>query len=441
MESFMNNNFLLDNDISVRLFHDYAKDMPIYDYHCHLNPQEIYQNQPFKNITQLWLAGDHYKWRLMRQNGVDEKYITGDADDYEKFEKFVQCVQYAIGNPMYHWCHLELRRYFNVYDVLCEENTKLIWDKCSAVTFRPKQLMEMSNVKAVCTTDDPFDSLEYHAKLRDYEIKVLPTFRPDKLVNIDKAGFSEYISKCNVKTLDDLEKFIENRILHFSKTGCKFADHGLDYVPFGVGDAKAVFSAALMGEKLSREQIDCYKTHVLLHCAKLYKKHGIIMQIHFGALRNTNTAMFEKLGADTGFDSINDYRCAENLAHLIDKMGQNPKIILYTLNPCDNYVLAAMTGNFRNVMFGSAWWFNDQADGMTEQMKSLANLGALNKFLGMLTDSRSFLSYPRHEYFRRILCSILGNLVKGGQFPENYEILGKIVKDICYNNIVDFTEN
>lgn len=441
MKNFMDENFLLDNDVSVRLFHNYAKDMPIYDYHCHLNPEEIYKNEPFKNITQMWLNGDHYKWRLMRQNGIDEKYITGGADDYEKFEKFVQCVQYAIGNPIYHWCHLELRRYFNIYDVLCEENIKLIWDKCSKAIFSPQHLMQISNVKTICTTDDPLDSLEYHVKLNNFTIRILPTFRPDKLINIDKEGFLEYISRCKVKTLEELEGFIEKRLLYFCKIGCKFADHGLDYIPFEKGDAKSAFAAALSGEKLSSSQIDCYKTHILLHCAKLYKKYGVIMQLHFGALRNTNAVMLKRMGADTGFDSINDFRCAENLARLIDEMGQNPKIILYSLNPCDNYVLATMTGNFRNVLFGSAWWFNDQLDGMTEQMRALANLGALNKFLGMLTDSRSFLSYPRHEYFRRILCSILGSFVNNGQFPENYKILGKIVKDICYNNVLEFTEN
>lgn len=439
-EKFMDENFLLDNEVSIKLFHDFAKDMPIYDYHCHLNPQEIVDNKPYENITQMWLKGDHYKWRLMRQNGVDEKYITGNADDYEKFEKFVQCVQFAIGNPIYHWCHLELRRYFNIYDVLCEENTRLIWDKCLAFNYTPQQFIEMSNVKTVCTTDDPLDSLEYHQRLKGFSVDVLPTFRPDKLINIDKPGFIEYIAKCGVKALDELEAIIENRISFFSSTGCRFADHGLDYIPFEKGDANAALKAALRGEALTQNQIDAYKTHVLLHCARIYKKHNIIMQLHFGALRNTNTAMFEKLGADSGFDSINDYRCAQNLAKLIDAMGDNPKIILYSLNPNDNYVLGTMTGNFRNVHFGTAWWFNDTLDGMTKQMKALASLGAINKFVGMLTDSRSFLSYPRHEYFRRLLCSIFGDWVISGLFPEDYNILKKIVQDICYNNILEFIE-
>lgn len=434
----MDENFLLNNDVAVKLFHDYAKKMPVYDYHCHLNPQEIYENKPYENITQMWLKGDHYKWRLMRQNGVDEKYITGDSSDYEKFEKFVECVQYAIGNPIYHWCHLELQRYFNIYDVLCEKNTKLIWDKCSEFNFTPKQLIEMSDVKVVCTTDDPLDSLEYHEKLKGFSTKVLPTFRPDKAVNIDKDGFTQYIEKCGVKSLSDLEAFIEEKVKFFSDNGCKISDHGLDYVPYTVGDAQKALEKALNGEGLTIEEIDAYKTHVVLYCANLYKKYDIVMQIHFGALRNNNKEMFEKLGADTGFDSINDCRAAHNLSRLVDNMNGNPKIILYSLNPNDNYSLATMTGNFRNIQFGSAWWFNDQIDGMTEQMKALANLGPLNRFVGMLTDSRSFLSYPRHEYFRRILCGIIGNWVNEGLFPENYDILGKIVSDISYNNAVEF---
>ncbi|NLB80792.1 MAG: glucuronate isomerase [Clostridiaceae bacterium] len=438
MKQFMDENFLLDNDISQRLYHDYAKKMPIYDYHCHLNPKEIFENKKFDNITRMWLAGDHYKWRLMRQNGVDEKYITGDATDYEKFEKFVQCVQYAAGNPIYHWCHLELRRYFDVFDILCEQNTKLIWDKCSKKTFTPQQLMKSSNVTTICTTDDPLDTLEYHGKLSDFTVEVLPTFRPDKLVNIHKPGFTEYIAKCNINTFTELKDFIKKRLMFFIDFGCKFSDHGLDYIPFELGDAEDAFRKALNNEKLTPKQINAYKTEILLYCAQLYKEHNIIMQLHFGALRDTNTAMHKKLGENTGFDSINDLHCAANLAALINEMNGNPKIILYSLNPSDNYTLATMTGNYRDVRFGSAWWFNDQIDGMTEQMKAHANLGPLNKFLGMLTDSRSFLSYPRHEYFRRILCSILGRWVNEGLFPKDYSILGKIVQDICYNNVIEF---
>lgn len=440
MKKFMDENFLLENDVSVKLYHGFAKDMPIYDYHCHLNPSEIYENKPFENITQMWLGGDHYKWRLMRQNGIDEKFITGNSSDYEKFEKFVECVQYAIGNPIYHWCHLELKRYFNVHEILCSENTRIIWDKCLKINYTPRQLIKMSNVHTICTTDDPTDSLEYHIKLKDFTTKILPTFRPDKLVNIDKQGFVQYIEKCNIKSLSDLEGFIEDRLKYFREIGCRISDHGLDYIPYEHGNAEAVFDAALKGEKLNSHQIDVYKTHLLLHCARLYKKYNIVMQLHFGALRNTNSGMFEKLGPDTGFDSINDCHLAYNLARLIDSMGDNPKIILYSLNPSDNYVIGTMTGNFKDIRFGSAWWFNDHIDGMEEQMRANANLGALNKFLGMLTDSRSFLSYPRHEYFRRILCSLLGNWVNEGSFPENYDILGKIVQDICFNNIAEFLE-
>ncbi|OQB16009.1 MAG: Uronate isomerase [Firmicutes bacterium ADurb.Bin193] len=439
MKKFLDENFLLNNEVSVKLYHDYAKKMPIYDYHCHLNPKEIYENRPYENITQMWLGGDHYKWRLMRQNGVDEKYITGDSTDYEKFEKFVECVQYAAGNPIYHWCHLELRRYFDCYDILCSQNTKLIWDKCEKFKYTPQQLMSMSDVKVACTTDDPLDTLEYHVKLKDFTTKILPTFRPDKLVNIDKAGFSEYLKKCGgLKTITEIEAFLEDRVKFFWENGCRISDHGLDYVPYVVGDAQAALTKALKGESLTSLEADAYKTHILLTCARLYKKYGIVMQIHYGALRNNNSVMFKKLGPDTGFDSIGDYPAAYNLSRLIDTMGDNPKIILYSLNPNDNWALATMTGNFRNVMFGSAWWFNDHIDGMTDQMKALANLAPLNKFVGMLTDSRSFLSYPRHEYFRRILCSILGDWTSNGMFPENYDILGKIVMDICYNNAVEF---
>ncbi|MDD3767042.1 MAG: glucuronate isomerase [Eubacteriales bacterium] len=445
MKKFMDENFLLNTNTAEVLYHRYAKDLPIYDYHCHLNPKEIYENKPYENITQMWLAGDHYKWRLMRQNGVDEKYITGDADDYEKFEKFVECVQYAAGNPIYHWCHLELQRYFGVYEVLTAENTKLIWDRCAQKKYTPQKLIEMSNVKLVCTTDDPLDTLEYHQKLKDSPTKILPTFRPDKIINIDKPGFLEYLNLCGgLKTLGEIEEFISDRLKFFYDNGCRISDHSLDYVPFEKGASpEAALEKALKGEPASKAEADSYKTHLLLHCAKLYKKYNITMQIHYGAMRNNNTHMFNRLGPDTGFDSIGESLSAHNLSRLIDSMSEdaensNPKIILYSLNPNDFYMLATMTGNFRNIQFGSAWWFNDQLDGMTSQMKALANLGALNKFVGMLTDSRSFLSYPRHEYFRRILCRILGEWADEGLFPADLSILGKIVSDICYYNAVDF---
>ena len=398
---FMDENFLLKNEVSQTLFHKYAKNMPIYDYHCHLNPKEIVENKPFKNITEMWLKGDHYKWRLMRDNGIDEYYITGDADDYEKFEKFVSCVSRAIGNPIYHWCHLELQRYFDCYDILKEENTKKIWDKCAEKTYTPKQLIEMSNVAVICTTDAPGDTLEYHKILKDYKgAKILPAFRP----NLNKEFY---------KDMENPKKWLVEQIEYFHENGCRISDHGLD-------------------------NFDEFSVDLLKFLAEEYAKKGWTMQLHIGAIRNNNKKMFEKLGPDTGFDSVNDISIAQHVSDILGSVENLPKTILYSLNNIHNSVIGTMTGNFRNVQQGSAWWFNDHYDGMREQMKSLANLGALNKFVGMLTDSRSFLSYPRHEYFRRILCGLIGEWVEEGHFPYDEEILKEIVEGICFNNAVEF---
>lgn len=461
MKKFMDEDFMLTNDVAVKLYHGWAENMPIFDYHCHLSPQMMYEDKPFGNITQIFLGGDHYKWRYMRSNGIDEEYITGGKSDYEKFKAFCSCLQYAAGNPLYHWTHLELRRYFGVDEVVTEKSCDTIWEKCNKVIadtkMSPSTLINSSNVACICTTDDPADSLEYHAKIAEkghINAKVYPTFRPDFFINIDKNTFTGYIEKLSVasgmeiKSYDDAIKAVYSRADYFHSFGCRISDHALDGVPYNTEyDAAAVFEKAMRGETLTRAEIDAYKCSVLINLAKKYTELGWAMQLHIGALRNNNSKMFGKLGADTGFDSIADYSIAENLSALMnemDKSGNLPKTILYTLNPKDNYVLATMLGNFQSsetagkIQFGSGWWFNDQRDGMTEQMKALANLGALNKFVGMLTDSRSFLSYTRHEYFRRIMCNLIGTWVENGEFPEDYDTLGKITEDICFKNAVKY---
>ena len=461
MKEFMDKDFMLQNDTAKKLYHDYAAEMPIFDYHCHLVPQMMYEDKPFDNITQIFLGGDHYKWRYMRSNGIPEDYMTGDKPDYEKFKAFCGCLQYAIGNPLYHWTHLELRRYFGVNEVVTAENCDTIWEKCNAVIkdtkMSPSTLINSSNVAVICTTDDPADTLEWHKKIAEkghIKAKVYPTYRPDFLINIDKETFLPYIERLGkaagieIKTYADVIKAAYARADFFHSVGCRVSDHALDGAPFNEEyDAAEVFKKALTGEKITKDEADAYKMSVLKDLAKKYKELDWAMQLHIGALRNNNSKMFAKLGADTGFDSIADYSIAAELSKLLNSMEETdnlPKTILYTLNPKDNYVLATMLGNFQSsdtpgkIQFGSGWWFNDQRDGMTEQMKALANLGALNKFVGMLTDSRSFLSYTRHEYFRRIMCNILGTWVEDGEFPQDFGTLGKIVQDICFNNAVNY---
>ena len=445
----INDNFMLKGETARKLYHTYAKDMPIIDYHYHLSPAQIAENYKFRNITDLFLGGDHYKWRQMRTFGIEERYITGDAPDYDKFMKYAEMMPYLIGNPIFHWTHLELKRYFDIDEILTPETAPAIWEKANRLLaredFRARDLITRSNVKALCTTDDPLDSLEYHKALakEGYEVKVLPTFRPDKLVNIDKDTFVGYINQLGATTYSELLSKLREKIAYFHEAGCRLSDHGVDYIFYAEGDAEAAFNKAMSGEKVSGAEADAYKTAVMLECAKEYTRLGWTMQIHMGALRNNNTAMFNKLGADTGFDSINDGRVAEPLSRLLDAMnvsGDLPKTILYNLNPKDNYTLATMLGNFQcaptrgKIQFGSGWWFNDQRDGMEAQMKALANLGMLSCFVGMLTDSRSFVSYPRHEYFRRILCNLIGEWVDNGEYPNDEHYLGEIVKDICYRN-------
>ena len=462
MREFMDADFLLENDVAKKLYHEYAENMPIYDYHCHISPKEIAENHQFANIGELMLGGDHYKWRVMLSNGVDEELIRGSASWLDKWKAFAGCMKYCIGNPMYHWTHLELRRVFGIYDILSEETAEDIWNRANALLatdeYRCRGLIEKFGVKLICTTDDPVDDLEYQKQLAKEKtsFKVYPAWRPDKVLNIDRPGFIDYMSKLSrvsgihCLNLDDMMKALESRLDYFHENGSRLADHGMDTVPYGVPSthiAKEAFRKAISGGALTQEEIASYKTYVYIQLGRMYKERGWVQQYHMGALRNNNPRMFEKYGPDVGFDSIDDGCIAQNLSHLLadqERDGNLPKTILYCINPKDNYVIGTMLGNFQGdnipgkIQFGSGWWFCDQKFGMQEQMKSLAALGLLGRFVGMLTDSRSFISYTRHEYFRRILCNLIGQWVENGEYPENYEVLGELVKGICYNNAVNY---
>ena len=448
--SFINDKFMLKTKAARKLY-DAVKDLPIIDYHCHLSPKMIAEDYKFRNAFDLFLGGDHYKWRQMRTNGIDEKFITGDGDEYEKFRAFAKIMPRLIGNPLYHWTHLELKRYFDIDETLCEDSAERIWNKVNECLkkdeFSAQNLIKRSNVEIICTTDDPADTLEYHAALKSFSTKILPTFRPDKAVEIGKETFLPYVQAVGITSYEQLEEWIVERINYFDSFGCRLSDHALEYVPFAIGDAKAAFDKKMAGEELTADEIDAFKTAVLKVCAKEYTRLGWTMQLHIGALRNNNRRMYDKLGADVGFDSINDLCIAEKLSAFMDNLEYDdclPKTILYTLNPKDNYVLGTMLGNFQKaptpgkIQFGSGWWFNDQRDGMEAQMTSLANLGTLSCFVGMLTDSRSFVSYPRHEYFRRILCNLIGKWVEEGEYPANYDTLYEIVRGICYYNAKNY---
>ena len=448
--SFINDNFMLRTKTARKLY-DLIKDLPIIDYHCHLSPQMIRDDYKFRNAYDLFLSGDHYKWRQMRSNGIDEKYITGDGDEYEKFKAFARTMPYLIGNPLYHWTHLELKRYFDIDEVLTEESCERIWNRvneCLAKDeYSAQNLIKRSNVEVICTTDDPADTLEYHAALKDFPTKVLPTFRPDKAVEIAKDTFIPYMQSVGISDYKSLVQWLKDRIEYFNNYGCRLSDHGLEYMPFGTGDAEAAFNKRMAGEPLTAEEIDSFKTAVMKVCATEYTRLGWTMQLHIGALRNNNRKMFEAIGPDTGFDSINDLCVAEKLSAFMNDLEYSdalPQTILYTLNPKDNYVLGTMIGNYQKaptagrIQFGSGWWFNDQRDGMVAQMTALANLGMLSRFVGMLTDSRSFVSYPRHEYFRRILCNLVGEWVENGEYPEDYKMLGEILGGIAYHNAKNY---
>ncbi len=463
MNKFMDKDFLLDTDMAKKLFHEYAEDMPICDYHCHLSPKEIYENQPPENISQLWLSGDHYKWRAMRSCGVEEKYCTGDATPREKFEKFAYTLQYCIGNPLYHWAHIELQRYFGIDTPLNAKTADEIYDRANKAIaegdFRSQSLIMRSNVKIVCTTDDPVDDLKYHKLLKDvdgFDCKVLPSFRPDKALNAHLDGFADYIkilgdaAGVEIKSYKDVIKALLARADYFNEVGCKVSDQAFDYPPYSPADDReieAVFQKAMNGEKITMQECDKYRTPVLLALGKKYKQLGWAMEIHIGAMRNNNTLMFEKLGADTGFDSVGDCEVAAPLSRFLDALNKEdnlPKTILFNLNDKDNTVLGTMLGNFQSadaeskIQFGPAWWFLDTMDGMINQMKTLGNLGVLGKFVGMETDSRSFTSYGRHEYFRRIMCSLIGRWVEDGWYACDMDILKEIVCGICYNNAIKY---
>ena len=452
MKNIINEDFLLSTKTAKELY-EIAKEMPIIDYHCHLDPRLIAIDYKFDNLGELLLGGDHYKWRMMRSFGVDEKYVTGDASFKEKFREFARALEYAIGNPLYHWTHLELKHYFGIDETLTYENADEIYEKCTAQLrtdeFSCRNLIKNSNVEVVCTTDDPIDTLEYHDQIKEsgFEVKVLPAFRPDKAVNIHKETFLPYIEKAGVKSYAELKAWLSSRLDFFGEKGCRLSDHGLDFIPYAIGDASSIFDKALNGEVLTKEEIDAYMTDLLIFFGKEYARRGWCMQIHVGAIRNNNTKMYQRLGPDTGYDSIAETNLGENLSRLLDALEMDdalPKTILYSLNPKDNYVLATLMGCFQGsgvrgkIQLGSGWWFNDQKDGMQEQLRALGNLGVLGSFVGMLTDSRSFVSYTRHDYFRRILCDLIGKWVENGEYPNNKEMLEKIIKGISYENARDY---
>ena len=465
MKSFMDKHFLLKSSTAVSLF-NYCKDMPIVDYHCHLIPREIAENKRFTNITDLALKGDHYKWRLMRANGVDEKFITGDGTDAEKFHYWCATIEDCIGNPVYHWTHLEMRRYFDYDGPITGKLSKEIYDHCNAIIskedFSAWSIFKKFNVVQIGTTDDPADSLEYHKKMAEERSEdpglplVQPTLRPSKAMNIESSEFASYmkelgtVSGHNIRSFDDLKAALSNRMDFFHKMGCICSDNALDppvYVGASHAEADAVFRKALKGETLNRLETDQYKTALMLWLGEAYHARGWVMQLHMGAQRNNNTRMVQKLGADTGYDSISDEGFSRPLAYILDQLEMKnalPKTILYALNPTADTMLATMTGNFQGngikgrMQWGSAWWFNDTKPGMQKHLITHADCGVLARFIGMLTDSRSFMSYPRHEYFRRILAQVIADWVDNGEFPNDTKKLNKIMEDICYRNAVEY---
>lgn len=462
MKQFMDKDFLLDTKTSQKLFFDFAQNKPIFDWHCHLSAKEIYENKAPQNIYELWLSGDHYKWRAMRSAGISEEYITGDAEPFEKFKAFAKTLTLAIGNPLFHWSHLELQRYFGISTVLSEATAEEIWNetkkKIALGGFTPRELIQKSNVFALCTTDDPADDLYYHKKLKEdgFEVEVLPAFRPDKAINIETHDFASYVcalskaTKTKIESYDDLCKALFSSMEFFKENGCVASDQSVAsivYAPTEKTELERIFQKALCGKCLSKQELDGYKFETLLFLGRSYAKLGFAMELHLGAMRNNNKRMFELLGADAGFDSIDDPRVAFGLSRFLDNLDSEsllPKTILFNLNPKDNYVLGTMLGNFQSdeakskIQFGSAWWFNDNIDGMTAQLKALANLGVLGAFVGMVTDSRSFLSYPRHEYFRRILCRLVGSWVEDGLYPNDEKALEKIIGSISFENAKEY---
>lgn len=463
MRTFLDENFLLQNKTAERLYHDFAKDMPIIDYHCHLPPDQIANDIRFDNLTQVWLYGDHYKWRAMRTNGVDESYCTGNKPDHEKFQKWAATVPYTLRNPLYHWTHLELKRYFGVEDILNAESATKVYDVCTDKLRREeysvRNLLRKMNVKVVCTTDDPTDSLEHHRKLADdgFEISILPAYRPDKAMNPDDPkSLNDYIEKLeavsntNISSYSDYLDALKKRHDYFASMGCSVSDHGLEQIyaeDYTDAEINSIFSKLRKGESISKENNIKFRSAMLEIFAVWDHEKGWVQQYHLGALRNNNSRMMKQLGPDTGWDSIGDFSQGRALAKFLDRLDRNDqlaKTILYNLNPSDNELMATMIGNFNDgslpgkIQFGSAWWFLDQKDGMTKQINALSNMGLLSRFVGMLTDSRSFLSYPRHEYFRRILCNLFGEEIENGELPADIEWTGKIIRDICYHNAAEY---
>lgn len=450
---------MLKNETAKRLYRSFAKDLPIIDYHCHINPREIYEDKRFEDITEVWLGGDHYKWRLIRSNGVIEDEITGGADSKTKFLRFAQALQKSIGNPMYHWTHLELKKYFNYDGILNIDNAEEVYKLCNTKLKEPgmsaRGIIKASNVEMIGTTDDPTDSLEWHIKLAkdaSFKTKVLPSFRPDKAVNIEKSGFAEYIqalgnaSGIDIKSVSDVKDALTKRLDFFCEHGCKATDHGVDYLAFSPAsdsEIERIFSKAIQKEAVTADEADKYKTAVMLHLGREYAKRNIVMQIHFNVQRNPNKRLLDSIGPDTGFDCMMTKDCSVALTGLLNALDLTcslPKTIIYSLNPADNEMIDTVIGSFQGsevpgkIQHGAAWWFSDTKSGMEAHLRSLANLSILGNFVGMLTDSRSFLSYTRHDYFRRILCSIIGEWVEDGEYPDDEKALGEIISGICYYN-------
>ena len=464
MKEYIHEDFLLQNDTARMLYHSHAKKMPIIDFHCHLSPQEIAENKNYDSITQIWLGGDHYKWRAMRANGVNERYITGDASDWEKFEKWAETSPYAMRNPLYHWTHMELKSAFGIHEILNPKSARSIYERCNELLalpqMRPQELIKRFGVETLCTTDDPIDSLQYHREIAasDFGVKVLPAWRPDKVMTVTTADeYRTYVEKLSeasgisISCFDDLVAALKNRHDFFDQAGCKLADHGTSDLPnvdYTLNEVKNIFQKVYGGTELNLLEKQKYQMALLTILAEMNAESGWTQQFHYGPLRNTNSKMFQKIGPDTGFDTIGDFKCAQSIARLLDRLnaaGKLAKSIIYNINPAENEMIAAMIGNFQDgsvpgkIQFGAAWWFNDQQLGIVNQLNSLSSQGLLSRFVGMLTDSRSFLSYTRHEYFRRILCNLIGKDVEEGMLPatEMDRIIG-MVEDICYYNAKNY---
>ncbi len=459
MKDFLDEHFLLNTKTAQTLYHQYAKHMPVIDYHCHLLPAQIANDYQFKNITEAWLYGDHYKWRAMRTNGIDESYVTGDKSDLEKFQQWAATVPYTLRNPLYHWTHLELQRYFGITDVLSAKNANEVFEVASALlqtpAFSVRNLLRKMNVALVCTTDDPLDDLAFHHQMKQegFEIPILPAFRPDNAMNVTDAEiFNKYIQKLqavtgiSIASFDDYLYALQSRHDYFAEAGCSVSDHGLEEIyaeDFTGSEIDAIFNKIHGGKSLNEIEQRKFKSAMLIHFAEWDHEKSWVQQFHLGALRNNNARMLNQLGPDTGWDSIGDFSQGKALAKFLGKLDTENKLaktIIYNLNPADNELMATMVGNFNDgsvagkVQYGSAWWFLDQKDGMVKQMNALSNMGLLSKFVGMLTDSRSFLSFPRHEYFRRILCNLFGEEIENGEMPNDLEWVGNIIQDICYRN-------